>query len=305
MGNRGKIRVLVVVALLVVVEVGVRASGVIDFPLYSIDGEMGYIPNANQNGSFLKENDWYFNNKSMPISKDFDDSIHPNILLIGNSIVMGGNVYSQKDKLTPRIQGNLGDRPLIWPVATGGWTEVNEMAYLDRHPEIVAKADYFAWEYMAGGLSRATPWGGEYVFPTQKPLYATWYVLRRYLFPKLFRSINASELPVTGEPEKSNVVRFNQAIHMLSHIISRPHSGIIWLYPTALQLDIARRGGEWLPERQQIQEIADANGLRIVDITTKFQWNQGLYREDRVHPTIEGNYVLSSILSNEFAKDLK
>ena len=184
--------VCVAIAAIIAIEVAVRAYGLVDFPVYDVDGKIGYIARANQRGSFLNNNDWYFNDKNMPIAQNWDASIRPNILLIGNSVVMGGNSYRQQDKLAPNIQKRLGGRPFVWPIAAGGWTQLNQMAYFAvRHPEIASHADYIAWEYMAGGLSRATPWPGEHVSPTRRPVYATWYLLQRYVAPVIPASSGA------------------------------------------------------------------------------------------------------------------
>jgi hypothetical protein len=293
------------IAAIIVIEIAVRASGIANFPIYNVDSTVGYIPKANQSGIFLNKNDWYFNDKNMPIAQNWDSTIRPNILLIGNSIVMGGDVYRQDDKLAPLIQKRLGIRPEVWPIATGGWTQINEMAYLDRHPEIAGEADYFAWEYMAGSLSGATPWAGEYVFPSHRPIYATWYVLRRYVLPRFFDFSGGSELPVTGQADNNNVAKFDSEVGALVRSANRAPAGMIWLYPTAVQLDQERQGKEWLPERGEIEEIARKYGLGIVDMAAKPAWNRTLYRDDGVHPNVDGNGVLASILASEFTEDEK
>jgi hypothetical protein len=292
---------IAVIVLGVIVESGIRLSGLVDFPLYDRDAEIGYIPKERQSGAFINKNDWYFNDKSMPIARDWDSTIHPNVFLIGNSIIMGGNVYQQQDKLSPQIQLRIGSLPLIWPLAIGGWTQENEETYLDRHPEITSQVDYIAWEYMSGGLSGATPWSSEYTFPTHSPAVATWYVIKRYVLPRLFHSLTQSELPVTGQATPENLARFDAEVGKLSQSSKR---GFIWLYPNRQQLEQARQGLEWLPERQKIQGIADKHGLRIVDIATMPEWNPSLYRDDGTHPTIEGNKILAAILSHEIKSDL-
>jgi hypothetical protein len=282
------------------IEAAVRLSGLVDFPTYNVDAEIGYVPKENQSGAFLNKNDWVFNDKSMPIAQNWSlDSSRKNVLLIGNSIIMGGGPFRQHDKLTPQIQARLGDRMLVWPLATGGWTEVNEMVDLDRHPEVTAHADYFAWEYMAGGLSQATPWGGEYVFPTHRPIFATWYVFRRYVLPRFFLFLHVSELPVTGQVNSVHLAKFDVELGSLVQKISQPHAGILWLYPKAAELTEARQGKEWLPERPEIEQLANKYGLTVIDVAAKPEWNRSLYRDDGVHPTVEGNRVLATILSSE------
>ena len=305
MSIRGKkIAALAIVLLsspLILSEILVRSLGFVDFPIYTTDDQIGYIIKQNQHGVFLTTNDWYFNNESMPIKKVYEPNIHPNMLLIGNSIIMGGNAYKQQDKLTTVIQQRLGQTPAVWPIAIGGWTQINEMVYLDRHPDIVKAADYVAWEYMNGGLSSANPWSSEYTFPTHRPWYATWYFIRRYLISRL-PSFGQSELPVVGEASAENIQAFDTHLGSFAHANAKLHKGFIWLYPTSEQLTEARRSKEWLPERAQIERIAAKYGFRTIDLASYPEWNETLYR-DGVHPTTEGNTILADILLREIRKD--
>jgi hypothetical protein len=295
----------VAVAALALVETTVRVSGLTDFPVYYVDSEIGYMPKESQSGNFLRKNDWCFNDKSMPIALNWNPNLRPNVLLIGNSIVMGGDRYRQEDKLAPQIQKRLGNQPLIWPIAAGGWTQVNEMVYLNRHPEVVAQADSFAWEYMSGGLSAAKQWPGEYVFPSERPLFASWYVIRRYILPRFFAFKLSSELPVTGNANQDNIKKFDRSVAELVASSNRSRANLIWLYPNALQLREARQGHEWLPERLKLEEISRKHGVTVVDIAANPTWNSSLYRDDGVHLTVEGNSVLASILTEEFLKSRK
>ncbi len=289
---------------LILIEASVRALGFVDFPVYDLDDEVKYMPSANQSGRFMNENDWYFNNKSMPIRENWSPAGNKNILLIGNSIVMGGNPYKQSDKLVSQMQVRLSNDNKVWPIAVGGWNQPNEIAYLRLHPEIVSEASYVAWEYMSGGLARATPWRGEYVFPSHKPTYATWYVLCRYVLPRFLPAYLVSELPATGDAEPANIMEFERRLQTLTIAIKKVRSGIIWLYPNSAQVGIAERGEEWLPERAKIEELAKSYGLRVVDVAARTEWSRTFYR-DGVHPTVEGNKVLAGILASEIMHDLE
>jgi hypothetical protein len=194
---------------------------------------------------------------------------------------------------------------LIWPIAAGGWTQINEMAYLDQHPDVVAKATYFAWEYMSGGLSAATPWGGEYVFPSHRPVFATWYVFRRYVVPRLLPWLHGSELPVRGATSAATLREFDRRLVELTGSIRRREAGIIWLYPNAAELRLARVHREWLPERRQLLYMSSQHGLRIVDIAMFSQWNEACYRGDGVHPNVHGNEVLADILATQIRSGLR
>lgn len=117
-------------ALLIIGEVGLRIAGVTDFPIYDVDDEIGYVPSPSQSGRFLRSHDWVFNEHSMGTARPWSPDARQDVLLIGNSIVMGGNPYRQADKLGPLLARQLGDHFAVWPIAAGGWTNVNESVYL-------------------------------------------------------------------------------------------------------------------------------------------------------------------------------
>ncbi len=283
-------------------EVGVRAAGYVDFPLYDLSDDIKYIPRAQQAGKFENLNDWYFNDKNMPVQDAWNPSGATNVLLIGNSIVMGGNPYKQADKLVSQVQDRLGAGKKVWPIAAGGWSQPNEIAYLRRHPELAEKTDYVAWEYMVGGLSFVSLWRGDYVFPTQKPVCAACYVFRRYVLPRYLPGVLQSELPPMGVPEDVNLHEFDRELTALLKTANPARPGFLWLFPDMKQFQAARRGENWLPERPKIEDLAKRHGLRIVDVASNSEWREDFYR-DGVHPNLEGNKVLGSILAAEIAKD--
>jgi len=297
-GTRRRQLATCLVAVLLGTEAVVRFMGVVDVPVYLVDEGIGYLPQANQSGAFLRKNRWVFNDRSMPIASAWSpgDGHGINVLVIGNSIVMGGNPYDQKDKLGPLMQESLGSGFRVWPIGAGGWTNVNESVYLERNPDVVGAAQVFVWDYMAGGLSQLSPWNGDYVFPHARPLWATWYVFRRYVLPR-FVTLNMNELPPVGDVSTQNAQRFEACLAALtSHTGSG--RGIIFLYPKKKELLLARRGEEWLPERKLVESLAAKYGIKIVDLARHPAWQESSYRED-VHPNIDGNVALAKILSNE------
>jgi hypothetical protein len=281
--------VLLILAVLLGAEVVARLSGIVDFPVYHVDDGIGYIPQPNQAGSFLHRNSWVFNDRSMGTASSWS-AARPNILLIGNSIVMGGNPYDQKDKLGPLIQQKVGDAYAVWPIAAGGWSNVNEMAYLKRNPDVTANSRFFVWEFMSGGLSGPSIWRGDLLWPREHPAWASWYVFERYVWPRLHHGV-PSELPPVGAIDPSYLAQFRASAASLGH------RGILFLYPDRPQYLAAREGQEWLPERAEIERIASASDLAIIDIAHAGEWSESLYKPDGVHPTVAGNEVLAKILA--------
>jgi len=234
----------------------------------------------------------------MGTDKKWNPTERPNILLIGNSIVMGGNPYDQKDKLGTLIQEQVGNRYNVWPIAAGGWTNVNETVYLKRNADVGQATYFFLWEYMIGGLSARSTWLGEYVFPKEHPIWGSWYVLQRYVLPELL-GVNMSGLPPkpTGTLNATYLADFKAAVATLNKAASSKGHGLLFLYPQRVDYITASQGKEWLPERAEVERIAHENGLAILDISRARDWNESLYRSDNVHPTVQGNVVLAKILA--------
>lgn len=287
---------LAVACLLVGTETAVRLSGIIDFPLYSVDGDIGYVPKSNQSGNFLNKNSWVFNDRSMGTGMNWSPTGKSNLLLIGNSIVMGGNPYDQSEKLGPLIQAKLGEKITVWPIAAGGWSNVNEAMYLRRNSDVMKANNFFVWEYMNGGFSQLSPDRGQYVFPSDKPIFASWYVIRRYVLPK-FIELNMNELPPEGESERENLKQFETLIAEMSAASGKKSPGILFFYPGKDQYIGMQKGIEYVPDRKELERISSTYGLKIVDIAKRPEWNLNLYREG-THPTVAGNKVLSEILSS-------
>ena len=283
-----------VIALLGLTESVIRQAGAISFPIYMRSADFGYAPRGNQQGTFLGTNHWVFNDRGMGVDRPWKPSQLTDILLIGNSIVMGGNPYDQKDKLTPQLQTRLGGGCPVWPVAAGGWSTVNEMRFLHSNPDLMAGADFFIWEQMPGQMQRLNPWTSENIHPTQAPLWATWYVVQKALatrFPNV--------VPTVLAPPADPLMRYREFGAMLGRLVlssKRRPAGMIFLYPDRAQLAQARAGKEWLEDRQFFQHMAEAHGILLIDITRFPQWNESLYK-DPVHPTAEGNAVLATILN--------
>lgn len=295
---------LLFVGLLALSEFAVRLSGAADIPVYHVDDEIGYIPKPNQSGNFLLTHSWVFNDRSMGVAEPWNPAARPNILLIGNSIIMGGNPYDQKQKLGPLVQKGIGDSYSVWPIAAGGWTNVNETVYLKRNPDVAASPRFFVWEYMQGGLSALSTWHSDLVWPHEHPVWASEYVFERYVWPHLFPAKAPSELPPQGAVNPAFREGFEAAVASLSRATGAKHPGIMFLYPGKAQYLQARQGRIWLPERADVVKIAVENGMEVVDVAEQPEWNETLYRPDGTHPTVEGNVVLAKILSAAIKRSL-
>jgi hypothetical protein len=286
---------IIILGLACAAEIAVRLSGILDFPTYQVDADLGYFVKPNQSGRFLNKNPWAFNDRGMPIGENWNPQPRPNLLLIGNSIIMGGNAYPQQDKVGPLLQRELGESIAVWPTAVGGWSDENEAAYLEHNPDIVSANAFFVWEVMKGGLGGISTWRSDYVFPRAKPLCGSCYVVRRYLLPRLF-NLHESELPPDAPAVARSVARVESMVSALCAASRAATHGVLLLYPQQSDLAVARRGVEWLPERREFERIAGKYGLRVVDLAQQSGWDEAKYR-DGTHPTAEANVFLAHVIA--------
>lgn len=174
-------RILVVLATagLVCGEVGVRLAGFVDFPLYEANAVMGYIPAASQSGSFLNKNTWRFNELHMG-AVPFKPTRN-NVLLVGDSIVLGGNPLSETDRLGPKLQKILPLDVSVWPISAGSWALRNELAWLRANPDVVDKVSAIVFVVNSGDFGEASSWSCELTHPTHKPTLALFYLVEKYV----------------------------------------------------------------------------------------------------------------------------
>lgn len=187
------------IALLLISELGLRAAGLVDFPLYDADPRIGYIPRASQSGAYLRHNHWQINEKSQG-SAPWQPDRHTDLLLLGDSIVWGGNPLDQPQKLGPTLQRALPDTD-VWSAAAGSWGVPNEVEYLDRFPEVVQASEIVVWVINTGDLNTRSQWASELTHPRHRPASALLYMVEKYLLPRVQAWLPA--LASTPAPEQS------------------------------------------------------------------------------------------------------
>ena len=286
--------------LLLISEVVVRQAGLADFPIYLRSDSFGYVPHSSQSGAFLGGNRWAFNDRSMGADRPWQPSQRADILLLGNSIVMGGNTYDKMDKLPQLLQERLGKACPVWPVAAGGWSTVNEMRFLQANPDVIAGTDFFIWELMAGQMGGLQPWVVETQHPTQRPWWATGYVVRKALTQRFGWTGSAASAAVPSDVER-HYAEFDQMLGRLASAADRRPPGLIFLYPDQAQLAQARAGREWMDDRVRIEQLAARYGVVLLDLAQSARWTGALYK-DGVHPTVEGNRILAGLLADTLAR---
>lgn len=267
-----------------VAELYVRYAGYVDFPIYVADSRIGYIPKPGQSGNFMNKNDWVFNNMSMGTELPFEthaDKI--DILLVGDSVVLGGNLYRQLEKLGPILQAVSGAQ--VWPISASSWSLQNELQYIADHFETLEAVDRIVLVLNSGDFGSPSSWTSEYIHPRTRPVFATWYLFRKYVHPK--RAETNSPLPVTSRDPFDELVR-------IANKFRKPID--IWLYPDRGQnLSTELWETSIAHPLARLRSTAPFN-VTIHDGQTLFRLNADDYR-DAIHPTGEANKKIAKAIA--------
>ena len=283
-------------ALCLLTEVTARLSGIASVPVYYIDRVIGYIPGPSQSGAFLHRNDWMFNERSMG-APPFSPAGKSNVLLLGDSIVYGGNAYRQLEKLGPCLQSQLGGNSAVWPVGAGKWAALNEIAYLDRNPDLASQMKYLVWVVITGDFRHRTQSWSPLIHPKHPPMFASLYGLRRYVLPALH---------ITQDPEfisvkEENADIFDATIPVFKSRLSslRKTSPIlkllVVLYPDSYEFKHPG-GTSTLLVASALRKALPREGASLCEVAGDSRWHSSYYR-DFIHPTAEGNHVLATIIA--------
>jgi len=262
-------------------EIVVRLAGLGSFPVYVRDSAVGYYLMPNQHGVFLDRIHWFVNSDGFVNDRDFTDS-HPSSLLVGDSIVYGGNPVDW-DCRVGTLAGKYSRRA-TWVAAAGGWNLLNELAFLEQYRRIVGKVDRLIFVLNSGDFGEAGQWTGELAFPTRHPLSLFPYLIRRYLLahPAELPPVNITATGQTWQPEFDRLLR------------ASPERVTIILYPD--RADYSDKSA-WAQHTAAIRQYgARHRNLKFVDLTQETSW-RGSYYSDGIHPTCAGNHALAGIVA--------
>lgn len=96
------------------------------------------------------------------------------VLLVGYSLVLGGNQFRAPERLGPSLQALMqaySSDVNVWPIAPGSWALRNELAYLHLNPQVPSSADFEAASSWCCELKHprwASRWYKDGIYPTQE-----------------------------------------------------------------------------------------------------------------------------------------
>ena len=281
------------ILILAILEIATRITLISDFPLYDANNKIGYIPKANQNGRFLWTHDWQFNEYHMGADA-FKPTNNEDILLIGDSIVYGGNPLKGPERLGQNLQKKLN--LAVWPISAGSWGMRNELIYLKSNLEVVKNVDTIIFVWNSGDFDKASSWSCEATHPTHEPISAFLYAFQKYVYnwDKCNGEIKPEFLVPDGDWHKK-LKAFMDSPEMKNKKVKA------FLYPYVNEekdMNLLRKKLD-----KHINEIHQAGISNIISVGHDSRWNTTYYRDD-VHPNAKGNEVLAAIIYKPELKDL-
>lgn len=280
-----KLRILSLLAAgLICAEIGVRMAGMVDFPVYEANSVVGYIPAANQSGAFLNKNVWQFNSRHMGAAS-FQPGRRANVLLVGDSLVLGGNAYRGDDRLGPSLQAVLPQSARVWPISAGSWALRNELAWLRANPDVVDAVDALVFLVNSGDFDEASSWSCELTHPTHKPAFALRYLFEKYVYA--FTPCNGTVPPALQVP------RGNLAQELQAFLTGKAHRVLfVWYADKAEQADAVLRTSK---QAAQLAMLHRGGAKLMLSVAEDARWSAAFYK-DSIHPTPQGNRVLADII---------
>lgn len=278
-------------ALLAAGEITVRLMGLGDFPLYETNNVIGYIPKASQQGAFMNTNDWVFNSLHMGTG-EFKPGPGRDVLLVGDSLVYGGNNYRQVERLGPSLARHLPPGAQVWPIGAGSWSVHNELTWLMQHADVVRQVDDVVFVFNSSDLEDSgSSWRCESTHPTHAPVSVLWYSVRKHL--------NLEHCPDVphGSAVPDRPWRQTMKAWLASPEVQGKRIHFV-LYPYKSEFMNGRGEPTFSSMRNLLAEIGITHSL---DVSKSPRWNPTLFR-DGIHPTAEGNEVLGQLIAEALTK---
>lgn len=267
-------------------------------PLYHADNSIGYIPLPNQSGSAYGRL-WVFNERSMGTASPFRPTARNDIVLIGDSLVFGGQ-FTQTDKLASRLEAVSGAK--VWPISAPSWALQNELQYLRDHPEVVRGADEIVFLLNAKDFRWPSSWASKLSHPRHPeplPRSLLWSAIRRKWHRTFGKPADATKVQTPyrrPRPPPGLKVAPRDNIADVEALVRSARKPIYFIfYPDQVELPGPDRCGFELPD------VARLPGLTVACVKADKRWSRARY-SDHIHPTVEGVEVLSRIIAESLER---
>ena len=266
------------VLLVFSVEIVTRVLGIADVPIREANPVTGYIPVASQSGSFLN-NTWHINEMQMISRKEFT-SRGDEVLVVGDSIVFGGNALDQSERVGEQLDALFETRN-VYAIADGSWTFKNSVNYLaSRKDDLLQLQDIVFVLNSPDFEAPPSSWRCMSFHPTVPPSSAAYFAYRKFFSPQCLEQ-SPPELTV---PDFDVDAKLNQLVEEFKN--------------SRFSILLYQNKAEW-QSGTSLRDLIGGGLSKKIDIyeRTDFpeMWNEGFYF-DGIHANAEGAAALAGIL---------
>jgi hypothetical protein len=279
--RKAALGVVAIVAAVGLGELAAAGSGLVDIPLYEAPRQLGYVPKANQHGSFLHRFDWAFNEHHMGVAEPFEPTSGEDILLVGDSVVFGGVRMPQAERLGPTLERLTSSK--VWPISAKSWSLTNELTYLYENPDVTAGVDRMVIVLNGSDFRQKSIWESSLTHPLSRPLFSTLYLAEKF---------------VLGDPESPPRPSLSDRTvrdrwHRFVRSFGKPVTVV--LYPEKHELEPSQEQAVFAQRQAELE----MPGVTVVRLGKDERWRASATYLDHIHPDARGTYLLAEIIAAE------
>ncbi|MGB2833333.1 MAG: hypothetical protein WBC07_10305 [Methylotenera sp.] len=276
-------------------------------PLYVADSKIEYMMKTDQDvrrfGNHLLVNHWGMRSPDFPKHKKNPDEIR--ILIVGDSVVNGGNETDQEllatSLLQHRLQESFGRPVIVGNVSAGSWGPGNWLAYVQHYGFF--DADLLVLVVNSGDFAdnpTFEPLDSNH--PTQTPILALQEAIFRYLpgyLPSFSKSTSGQVVSVSPVAAAQGMSDLRQFLKLSQADEGRKVLMFHHPYRTEF-LDNKFSAGH-----DEMRALAMELGVSFTELFPAYsKVGVSMYRDD-IHPNVQGQKIISEELYEVILPNLK
>jgi hypothetical protein len=284
---------------LILLELGLRALGLGNPPLYVADSEAGYRLRPHQRlrrwGKRMVINRHSLRN-SDPMSEVSAQSWR--VLLLGDSIVHGGTWTDQTQTISEQVRQfltpRLGRAGIVLNAAAPSWGPQNQWGYLRQFGSFGAQVVVLLLNTDDLFAPPPTDWpvGRDRQYPCHCPPLALWEAVSLLIARPVQRP---TARPPSGDPVADNLLTIEQ----MRQFVQPQAQFLVVLSPLRRELKQPGPRDYERVARQRLADLLQRGGVPFLDLLPR--WNalanpEALYR-DSIHPSPAGNAQISQAIA--------
>jgi lysophospholipase L1-like esterase len=236
----------------------------------------------------MNSHDWRFNELSMGSGPFKPDALKFNLLLVGDSVVLGGNPLTESERLGPQLQKLTNWQ--VWPISAGSWALQNELSYVRSHSGILPKIDAIAFVLNSGDFDEPSSWASELTHPRTRPFPGLIFLVEKYALNTAPPAVPAA-LKVAHRDWRTD-------FRAVSAAFAKPV--FVFLYPDQSEVRDPQRMQRLLMTHASEIKEATRGTARVYNVARQ-EWTLDNYR-DGIHPSGKGNMTLAAIFKTDICR---